>query len=975
MKNCISACFVWLTFLSYSQQYNFVSYGVKDGLAQSQVTDICQDQLGNLWIGTQAGLSKYNSQVFKSYSIENGLADNSINCVLYDDNQQLWIATSKGISKFKNDHFESFYFQKSTKINDIEVLDGSMFLATNSDLIVFKDGAFSEPIQSDSLVLKIRAIETVNEKLYCATNRGVFILEGKRLIPFKIEGLNDINLSDIKFFNNELYLSSFNMGIVKYTIGNKAIEIYTVQDIPIRSIYVDETGILAASNFGIIEIINGEEMYYTESNGLSINSIKTIEKDIEGNVWIGTYGKGLMKFSGKSLMSYQQTEGLNSDIIMCISQFNNNEFAFGTYDKGLDLYINRDSIINFNNRNGLNHNSVWSSYSDENNGLWVGTNIGVNYIYNHNIIDVSSKSDQIGKIRSIIDNERGGVWFGGKLGLFEFQNDSLYQILNDEYDINKICIYNNRTFLATRNGLYWFKNDVDKTAVTKIELNENSINAICNDKNGSLWIGTSNGIYILDNNFKLDSLLIEDGNFKAKNIMSLISDQNDNIWISTTNGVYLVKSIGDKKEVFHYAVAEGLLDLESNLNSLFEDVDGNIWVGTSSSLFKIDPNLNNELFKFSKPVLSITGVRLFKESFNYSEYTSDSSFQKKGVPVFMTFPHKKNHLTFDFIGINNKNPNEVYYSYRLLGAEDDWSIPTKEKSATYSFISPGVYEFELKSANKNMEWTDPISIKIKVESPFWKKWWFIITGIIIFSSIAYYFLRLRINVIKQKKDNERLISENKLRNLEQQSLNASMNRHFIFNSLNSIQYFINSSDKKSANKYLSNFAQLIRKNLDSSTRKNFLVSLSEEIERIDLYMKLEKMRFSEKFDFELIVQDDIDVEMINVPSMILQPFVENSIIHGVLPNEGKGIIKVIVKEENDSIIFEVEDNGVGIDESLNQKDSFDGDHKSQGMEITANRIELLRKINGDKLMIIGPFQINQDGVSKGTKVIIKLPIY
>jgi sensor histidine kinase YesM len=203
-----------------------------------------------------------------------------------------------------------------------------------------------------------------------------------------------------------------------------------------------------------------------------------------------------------------------------------------------------------------------------------------------------------------------------------------------------------------------------------------------------------------------------------------------------------------------------------------------------------------------------------------------------------------------------------------------------------------------------------------------------------------------------------------------------MNRHFIFNSLNSIQYFINSSDKRSANKYLSSFAKLIRKNLDSSTANNFIVTLQEEVDRIELYLTLEKMRFQEKFDYELNVSSSIDAEGIEIPSMILQPFVENAIIHGVLPLEVKGHIFINIFEELGDIIFEVIDDGVGIDNTLNNKKaSIAGDHESKGMEITNRRIELLRKLTGENLLIIGPFQMNDEsGKTLGTKVIIKMGV-
>jgi sensor histidine kinase YesM len=244
------------------------------------------------------------------------------------------------------------------------------------------------------------------------------------------------------------------------------------------------------------------------------------------------------------------------------------------------------------------------------------------------------------------------------------------------------------------------------------------------------------------------------------------------------------------------------------------------------------------------------------------------------------------------------------------------------------------------------------------------------------AAILAYFLSARLRVIRQKSENEKLELKNRLLFLEQRSLNASMNRHFIFNSLNSIQYYINSSDKLSANRFLTNFARLIRKNLDSSAANNFIVTLSEEIERIELYLSLERMRFSNKFDFSVNVASDLDTEDVEIPSMILQPFVENSIIHGVLPlNESrKGQVDVKIYREFGELVFEVTDNGTGIDNSLRGKsDMMDGDHESKGVEITNRRIEILRKLTGENLMIIGPFQMeDEEGNTLGTKVILKL---
>jgi len=191
--------------------------------------------------------------------------------------------------------------------------------------------------------------------------------------------------------------------------------------------------------------------------------------------------------------------------------------------------------------------------------------------------------------------------------------------------------------------------------------------------------------------------------------------------------------------------------------------------------------------------------------------------------------------------------------------------------------------------------------------------------------------------------------------------------------LNSIQYFINKSDKISANKYLTNFAKLIRKNLDSSNETNTLVTLAQEIERIELYLSLESMRFNDRFIFT-IETFNVDLDSIMIPAMLIQPFVENSIIHGVLPNENKqGEILVKVTEDEHFLTILIEDNGIGIDKSLAQKIHFDGDHKSQGMEITIKRIDLIRKVSFQNLELIGPLQINDsNGLINGTRVLLKI---
>ncbi|HRO75339.1 MAG TPA: histidine kinase, partial [Crocinitomicaceae bacterium] len=204
-------------------------------------------------------------------------------------------------------------------------------------------------------------------------------------------------------------------------------------------------------------------------------------------------------------------------------------------------------------------------------------------------------------------------------------------------------------------------------------------------------------------------------------------------------------------------------------------------------------------------------------------------------------------------------------------------------------------------------------------------------------------------------------------------LNASMNRHFIFNALNSIQFYINTQDKRSANKYLSSFAKLIRKNLDSSTENNNLVPLDEELERLKLYLELEKMRFDDKFTYE-IENDELFTDDYLVPAMLLQPFVENSILHGILPSDKKGKITISILDFPNHIEIRIKDNGVGIKQSLQNKSITTDAHKSKGMEISSKRIDLLRKLYDKNFELIGPYQTtDENGLISGTTVLIKIP--
>lgn len=972
------AFFLLVVFNGYGQQYRFINYSVEQGLAASQITTINQDHLGYLWIGTLAGLSRFDGYEFVNFSIEDGLADNNIEKI-YVYQKELWIASANGVALRKQDEFDKFLLPINiSKLVDLTYFQDELYIATSSDgLFVLRDQEFIQ-LTSENYA-SIRSISNYNDqRLICAGKDGIFEWYENEFHPFENGAINQLNISDIEVAGDELIFSTYGEGIGRYSFTKEAVEWHDMEPRRIRSIYADTSLVLGAMVNGVVELQNNQSFLYREFNGLLTSSIKAVFKDHENNYWIGTDGKGLLKFMGKSIITYTTKDGLSSDLITCISEDNDGNYLFGTYEAGLTYFYDDSSYLSIDRSSDTRDNVIWTIHQTSDNISWVGTSRGMFYIKNRKAFVPDNLKDFTAKTRSILMLRDSTYLFGGGSGIFHYNGNIIRPIEGtDTMNVNDLMLYNRMVYVATSNGLYNFDPE-DPAKIDRMKLPEKFTYCLTMDHDGNLWIGTSNGLFIYHQNFGLHEVEIDRDEFRARTIWGMITDHRGNIWVSTSNGVYnlVLEPNSVNYDILHYSVTEGLINPECNQNALYEDKNHFIWVGTAGGLCRIDPSQNNSLFEYKEPQLHLIGIRLFMEDFEYSNYpcTIDES---TGLPVSITFPHNKNHLTFDFIGINLKNPESVSYEYRLVGAEDNWSPISNENKATYSFLAPGNYHFEVRATNKGNMWSPVQTVYVEILSPYWKTWWFILLVILAAALVLFLIFRNRINVIKQKQENENLQYRNRLLFLEQKSLNASMNRHFIFNSLNSIQYFINSQDRKSANKYLSNFAKLIRKNLDSSMANNFIVSLQEEIERIELYLSLEAMRFENRFDYIVDVSSDIDTESIEIPSMILQPFVENSIIHGVLPLERKGNISVKIYREFEDIVFEVTDDGTGIDNSLNEKNkTIEGDHISKGVEITNRRIDLLRKLTGEKLMIIGPYQMDdEEGNCLGTKVIIKMRVH
>jgi hypothetical protein len=300
-------------------------------------------------------------------------------------------------------------------------------------------------------------------------------------------------------------------------------------------------------------------------------------------------------------------------------------------------------------------------------------------------------------------------------------------------------------------------------------------------------------------------------------------------------------------------------------------------------------------------------------------------------------------LSFEFAALNYTVPQKNQYAYKLEGADKDWTYSGSRRQATYSNLSGGDYIFYVKAANNDGVWNEAgKSIFIHIAPPLWKTWWFRSSAIatIIFS--VYLFYRRRVAFIR-KEEEKKTVFNKQLAQIEMKALKAQMNPHFIFNCMNSINSYILENDRKNASDYLSKFSTLIRLILENSDKQK--INLADELAMLETYLQLEQDRLGNKFDYHIEVDASIKTIAFEIPPLILQPFVENAIWHGLVHKTERGIINISIRKESHGLTCIIEDNGIGRSKAALLKEQQVIQHHSMGMKVTEDRLRILNQLN------------------------------
>jgi anti-sigma regulatory factor (Ser/Thr protein kinase) len=346
-------------------------------------------------------------------------------------------------------------------------------------------------------------------------------------------------------------------------------------------------------------------------------------------------------------------------------------------------------------------------------------------------------------------------------------------------------------------------------------------------------------------------------------------------------------------------------------------------------------------------------------------------FTMNGSPLRLNY--QQNFFSIGFSAQAFTMAKDVRLKYRLKEF-DDWTEVTGRRFANYTNVPGGDYVFQLQAANNEGVWNEKmLEFPVHIATPWWLTWWFRTGAVLLITGLIYWLYRYRISQVK-KKEKLRTQYEKKLANVEMTALLAQMNPHFLFNSLNSIDSYIIKNESGKASEYLNNFARLMRLILQNS-RSNY-TSLKDEIEALDLYLQMEGLRFKDKFQYEIKIADGMDICSITIPPMLIQPYVENAIWHGLMhKNEGAaGKVEIIINQNDNKLVCVVQDNGIGREKAAEIKAQKPGNHKrSMGMQITKDRIDMINKLYNTNTSVQIFDLKDMDGNSAGTKVVLTIP--
>jgi ligand-binding sensor domain-containing protein len=963
-------------FNTKAQESYLRHYSTGEGLPSTETYSVFQDSKGYIWVASDMGVSRFNGYTFKVFTTADGLTDNTVFRFYEDPKGRIWFLTFSGrLCYFYNDTIYGKNFPVNQKIRDFL---GSNYLTGiggwNNDTIMLStsNGLLKLIPETENNVRTWENLDVLNNKNTCLLQDGYLTVEPA--------------------LNNSTLLTHFSKKKPPQEIR-----------IP-RSYSVFEKISESASDLTLIIFTDYTYLLKNDSIVAQTDTINhTVWSSFENDstFWVGRRYKGICLFSISNLITPIK-EFLRPLTVTSILKDREDAYWFTTLEDGV-FYLPSDKFQHFTRKSGQLSDGKIRLAVDNKSGVWIVTEKKILHSNKANGLieyfpglSVQLNTYGLDYFLDLQDFDNGNVWISHSTGIsIGNVKSSIANVLIDFSKPDKKIEYDSRKVIKDHNNNIW---SIDLSLLRRIDLQSKKIKqlipiparaqTLCEDYHGNILIGTVNGLYCWKNdslsylgnenpiykNRFVDLMRYKDevaGATRGSGVViisndtvmqistanglvsnmcrSVFVDSSGVIWVATNKGLNSVKITGNpfKIVVNSFTVADGLPsdDIEQVLKS------GNlVWIVTQKEVTSFNPD--SVLYNNVAPPIYITKLAVDQKAFS---------------PLLTNeFSYTSNFIDINYNGLTYKNAGKQDYKYKLEGLNNAWAY-TKNPFVQFTKLPPGNYKFIVRCINSSGKESErPAVLEFKINAPFYEKWWFNI--LVLFLSVMVIAIISAIVILRVRKQEKNKTEINrKIANLELHALRAQMNPHFIFNCLNAIQDFILKNDSESAKHYLSRFSKLIRTTLNNSRKQN--IPLAQEIEFLNLYLELERMRFNDKFDYQISADNSVDMENTEVPSMILQPFVENAVRHGKIGGmQTQGKLNIHFSVSGSELICVIDDNGIGLNEAVRMKKGSEQLGQTHALDIMKERVQTFNEVNASKIRYKITDKSDIDANEKGTRI-------
>ncbi len=686
---------------------------------------------------------------------------------------------------------------------------------------------------------------------------------------------------------------------------------------------------------------------YFEGASPSHAVTKACLEDNSGNLWVGT-SNGLYRYDGMKLHHYVHSNDSTSLIfndITTLFQDKKGVIWIGTMEKGLNIYNPLTDNFTRLSHPELNNSRIWHIIEDANQNLWIATREGLfhfNRKENKFSYDVSSTlyDPQPPAFQHLAFDPKNEniIWIGSKHGLFRFDKTSMklshVRMPYTYKEQPQVLLMSLSTIGDTIWAGSWGSAMVSYDTVNK------------------KWNRKMTGIYE-PNDGKWHEIIWE-----------ILQKDKQHFWITSSQGFGTYNIVNN---TYHFyepdshnpsSIAPSFYNhalLETHNKFIIVGGFGGFSIGSLNTVQKEDKA------SFFEPTIQQINI-------DSKVLTSDTSHSQLKTLVL---EDDDKDISFGLCWPGHYDQKIPLFRCKLKGYDKQWQVLKNQNTIRYTNLTAGDYQFIFEASMDGKEWRKGSKIlKVEKNVHFWKRSWFIALLVLAFSLLILLFNHLKINSVRKEESLKAAFNE-KLAEVEMAALRAQMNPHFMFNSLNSIKYYILNEEVEVADKYLTKFSLLMRAVLNNSKFK--LVTLREDLEALNLYIELEALRFTDDFDFKQQIEADINSFETYIPPLLIQPYVENAIWHGLMHKKGDRKLTIFIEKINHQLQITIEDNGIGRDAAKTFKSKSASKQKSHGMKISKGRVELIEKAIGRKSSVRVIDLKDSTGISTGTKIIIHLP--